>query len=194
MPVPAGLQNSHRNGGGIFLIFVADPITVRSCTNRSRRAERSSQMVFSCMFKQQRRGPGRARRAAHRPLSLNAVCANVEARCDGSAPGTASRPRGPTTAGPADTTRRSGAPTHPTQRVREPHAARWASVYQCVGGTLPHFIYMAHSSRRSCCLAEVSWRHEGGRRRKPIEGGRPSRAKPLVRPDAAPLRRSVDDP
>src|SRR5258708_8352945 len=45
-----------------------------------------------------------------------------------------------------------------------------------------------------CCLAEVSWSHEGGRRRKPIEGGRPSRGKPPVRPDAAPLRRSVDDP
>ena len=112
-PLAAVLQNSHGNGGGIFLIFVADPITVRSCTNRSGRAERSSQMVFSCMFKQQRRGSVAQRRAAHRALSVNAVCANVEARCDGSAPGTASRPRGPTTAGPADTTRRSGAPTHP---------------------------------------------------------------------------------
>jgi hypothetical protein len=44
------------------------------------------------------------------------------------------------------------------------------SVYRCVGGTLTHFICMAHSSRRSCCLAEVSWSHEAGRRRKPIEG------------------------
>ena len=29
MPLPAGLQNSHRNGGSIFLIFVADPRTAR---------------------------------------------------------------------------------------------------------------------------------------------------------------------
>jgi hypothetical protein len=29
MPLPAGLQNSHQNGGPVFLIFVADPITVR---------------------------------------------------------------------------------------------------------------------------------------------------------------------
>src|SRR6478609_801954 len=48
-------------------------------------------------------------------------------------------------------------------------------------------------SRHGCAL-RVSWSHEGGRRRKPIEGGRPSRGKPRVRPDAAPLRRSVDDP
>jgi hypothetical protein len=27
--LPAGLQNSHQNGGAVFLIFVADPITVR---------------------------------------------------------------------------------------------------------------------------------------------------------------------
>jgi len=25
VPVPAGLQNSHQNGGRLFLIFVADP-------------------------------------------------------------------------------------------------------------------------------------------------------------------------
>lgn len=29
MPRPAHLQNSHQNGGRIFLIFVTDPITVR---------------------------------------------------------------------------------------------------------------------------------------------------------------------
>ncbi|MDT5345574.1 MAG: hypothetical protein QOE52_4758 [Mycobacterium sp.] len=29
MPLPATLQNSHQNGGRIFLIFVADPRTVR---------------------------------------------------------------------------------------------------------------------------------------------------------------------
>jgi hypothetical protein len=27
--LPASLQNSHQNGGAVFLIFVADPITVR---------------------------------------------------------------------------------------------------------------------------------------------------------------------
>jgi hypothetical protein len=27
----AALQNSHQNGGWVFLIFVADPITVRLC-------------------------------------------------------------------------------------------------------------------------------------------------------------------
>jgi hypothetical protein len=27
MPLPAGLQNSHQNGGSVFLIFVADPRT-----------------------------------------------------------------------------------------------------------------------------------------------------------------------
>jgi hypothetical protein len=32
MLLPGGLQNSHRNGGRVFLIFVADPITVRLCT------------------------------------------------------------------------------------------------------------------------------------------------------------------
>jgi hypothetical protein len=29
MSLPAGLQNSHRNGARVFLIFVADPRTVR---------------------------------------------------------------------------------------------------------------------------------------------------------------------
>ena len=33
-PLPAALQNSHRNGGRVFLIFVANPRTVRSCTTR----------------------------------------------------------------------------------------------------------------------------------------------------------------
>ena len=32
--LPACLQNSHQNGGRIFLIFVADPTTVRLCMNR----------------------------------------------------------------------------------------------------------------------------------------------------------------
>jgi hypothetical protein len=27
--LPASLQNSHQNGGAVFLIFVADPIAVR---------------------------------------------------------------------------------------------------------------------------------------------------------------------
>src|ERR1700694_2023336 len=31
MPLPGGLQNSHENGGQVFLIFVADPRTVRLC-------------------------------------------------------------------------------------------------------------------------------------------------------------------
>ena len=31
IPLPARLQNSHQNGGRIFLIFVADPTTVRLC-------------------------------------------------------------------------------------------------------------------------------------------------------------------
>ena len=34
MPLPAGLQNSHQNGGRVFLIFVADPRTIRLCMNR----------------------------------------------------------------------------------------------------------------------------------------------------------------
>jgi hypothetical protein len=29
--LPAGLQNSHQNGGRVFRIFVADPRTLRSC-------------------------------------------------------------------------------------------------------------------------------------------------------------------
>ena len=29
--LPAALQSSHQNGGWVFLIFVADPITVRLC-------------------------------------------------------------------------------------------------------------------------------------------------------------------
>jgi hypothetical protein len=29
IPLPAGLQNSHQNGGRVFLIFVADPTTTR---------------------------------------------------------------------------------------------------------------------------------------------------------------------
>jgi hypothetical protein len=33
MLLPAGLQNSHENGGSVFLIFVADPITGRLCKN-----------------------------------------------------------------------------------------------------------------------------------------------------------------
>jgi len=32
MPLPAGLQNSHQNGGSLFLIFVADPRTRRLCS------------------------------------------------------------------------------------------------------------------------------------------------------------------
>jgi len=34
MPLPAGLQNSHGNGRRSFLIFVADPRTVRLCMKR----------------------------------------------------------------------------------------------------------------------------------------------------------------
>jgi hypothetical protein len=33
VPLPAGLSNSHRNGGSDFLIFVADPRTVRLFRN-----------------------------------------------------------------------------------------------------------------------------------------------------------------
>jgi hypothetical protein len=32
--LPAAVRNSHRNGGSVFLIFVADPRTTRLCTNR----------------------------------------------------------------------------------------------------------------------------------------------------------------
>jgi hypothetical protein len=32
--LPAALRNSHRNGGSVFLIFVADPRTTRLCTVR----------------------------------------------------------------------------------------------------------------------------------------------------------------
>src|ERR1700694_2429864 len=35
MALPAGLQNSHQNGGRVFLIFVADPRTVRLCMTLS---------------------------------------------------------------------------------------------------------------------------------------------------------------
>ena len=35
LALPAALRNSHRNGGSVFLIFVADPITVRLCRNLS---------------------------------------------------------------------------------------------------------------------------------------------------------------
>jgi hypothetical protein len=31
MALAAALQNSHQDGGRVFLIFVADPITVRLC-------------------------------------------------------------------------------------------------------------------------------------------------------------------
>jgi hypothetical protein len=33
--LPARLQNSHQNGGRLFLIFVADPRTVRSCRSQA---------------------------------------------------------------------------------------------------------------------------------------------------------------
>jgi len=33
VPLPAGLRNSHQNGGAVFLIFVADPRTVRLPTS-----------------------------------------------------------------------------------------------------------------------------------------------------------------
>jgi hypothetical protein len=31
LPLPAGLQNSHQDGGRMFLFFVADPRTVPLC-------------------------------------------------------------------------------------------------------------------------------------------------------------------
>jgi len=34
----ATLQNSHQNGGRVFLIFVADPRTIRSCRKKPRDA------------------------------------------------------------------------------------------------------------------------------------------------------------
>ena len=36
MALAVRLQNSHQNGGRVFLIFVADPTTARWCTNRFR--------------------------------------------------------------------------------------------------------------------------------------------------------------
>ena len=33
MPLAAALQNSHQDGGGVFLIFVADPRTARLCNS-----------------------------------------------------------------------------------------------------------------------------------------------------------------
>jgi hypothetical protein len=36
IPLTAFLQNSHRNGGDVFLIFVANPRTVRSCSSEAR--------------------------------------------------------------------------------------------------------------------------------------------------------------
>src|ERR1700751_89817 len=36
MPLTAALQNSHRNGGRVFLIFVANPRTMRSCSSAAR--------------------------------------------------------------------------------------------------------------------------------------------------------------
>src|ERR1700733_2673816 len=35
-PLPASLQNSHQNGGRVFLIFVANPRTKRLCSSVSR--------------------------------------------------------------------------------------------------------------------------------------------------------------
>jgi hypothetical protein len=39
MLLPADLQNSHQNDGRIFLIFVADPITIRLCRSQSPQQE-----------------------------------------------------------------------------------------------------------------------------------------------------------
>jgi hypothetical protein len=45
MPLPAALSNSHPNGGRVFLIFVADPRTVRLYEIRQKRAT----AVYSCL-------------------------------------------------------------------------------------------------------------------------------------------------
>jgi hypothetical protein len=42
MPLPAALQNSHQNGGRVFLIFVADPIDLRSYSSRGKTVPVSS--------------------------------------------------------------------------------------------------------------------------------------------------------
>jgi hypothetical protein len=39
MSLPAGLRNSHQNGGWVFLIFVADPRTLRLCKTRHQSRE-----------------------------------------------------------------------------------------------------------------------------------------------------------
>jgi hypothetical protein len=49
MPTPLSpcLQNSHQNGGRVFLISVADPITVRSYSNRTDTEPRKHHRVLS---------------------------------------------------------------------------------------------------------------------------------------------------
>ena len=42
MYLPGRLQNSHRNGGRVFLIFVADPRTARLFRNFSRDDDRDT--------------------------------------------------------------------------------------------------------------------------------------------------------
>ena len=54
MPLPAGLQNSHQNGARVFLISVADPITVRLC-----RIARRVNLAGAPLRRASQRAPGR---------------------------------------------------------------------------------------------------------------------------------------
>src|SRR6185437_13153644 len=50
-PLPALLQNSHRNGGRVFLIFVANPRTVRSCRSAARAASAAARNLRGPEFR-----------------------------------------------------------------------------------------------------------------------------------------------
>jgi hypothetical protein len=46
LSLPAALRNSHRNGGRVFLIFVANPRTVRSCSSATRTGGTSQRATY----------------------------------------------------------------------------------------------------------------------------------------------------
>ena len=79
MHLPVRLQNSHRNGGRVFLIFVADPRTGRSGRTRPREYAHSTS--------NSRRD--RAGAAAQHPLrdTRRATVRNILIRRDNSVPG-----------------------------------------------------------------------------------------------------------
>jgi hypothetical protein len=64
MPMPAGLQNSHRNGGHIFLVYMANPRARRWHRNLLLRSVNGYSLAEPC-------DPGRSRSRVNRSLILS---------------------------------------------------------------------------------------------------------------------------